>query len=292
MTNIAPMPQVNVKTLADKAMLARLARRRMNTSVRDKALEAHVRHETQDDSVIVTKHLFRVKSCYVRKLISKYDEVYRLHMDSTMPWIDRGPRLLPSKLYFNYMERMRQAIEEVDQLVPFLFRNWGSLVDQDVISRGGTASGHDYPSAATVANAFSIDLQILPLPDTSDFRVDVDDATRDALQGALQEAEQAARADIIRRMLEPVERAVEKLQVPIGEQGSVFRDSLVSNLLGGIHQAKLLNISDDADLSHAIEEIEARVTAVAKPEALRNSVDHRTKAAKELADIMGKLGTL
>jgi hypothetical protein len=264
----------------------------MNTSVRDKALEAHVRHETQDDSVIVTKHLFRVKSCYVRKLISKYDEVYRLHMDSTMPWIDRGPRLLPSKLYFNYMERMRQAIEEVDQLVPFLFRNWGSLVDQDVISRGGTASGHDYPSAATVANAFSIDLQILPLPDTSDFRVDVDDATRDALQGALQEAEQAARADIIRRMLEPVERAVEKLQVPIGEQGSVFRASLVSNLLGGIHQAKLLNISDDADLSHAIEEIEARVTAVAKPEALRNSVDHRTKAAKELADIMGKLGTL
>lgn len=292
MTNVTPMNQVEVKTLADKAMLARLARRRMSTSVRDKSLEAHVRHQTQDDSVVVTKHLFRDKSCYVRKLIHKYDEVYRLHVDMTMPWIDRGPRLLPSHLYFDYMERMRRAIEEVDQMVPFLRSHWDALVDQDVMSRGGTASASDYPSLSNVAGAFGIDLQILPLPDTGDFRVDVDDATRDALQGALEEAEQAARADIIRRMLEPVEKAIEKLSVPIGEQGSVFRDSLVNNLFDGIHKAKLLNISDDADLSRTIEEIEARVSAVAKPDALRNSVDHRKKATQELNDIMGKLGQL
>lgn len=292
MTNVTPMNSVHITTLADKAMLARLSRRRMSTSVRDKALESTVRSQTQDDSITVTKHLFRSKESYVRKLIHKYDEVYRLHIDNTMPWIDRGPRLLPSKLYFNYMEMMRAAIAEVDQMVPYLRSNWHSLVSDDVARRGGTASPHDYPPVSTVLQAFGIDLQILPLPDTGDFRVEVDDGTRDALMGALQEAEQAARADIIRRMLEPVEKAVEKLKVPIGETGSIFRDSMVSNLFEGIQKAKLLNISDDPDLSRAIDEIEARVSAVAKPEALRSDEDHRKKATKELADIMGKLGQL
>lgn len=295
MTNTAQLHNVEIKTLADKAMLARLSRRRISTSVRDKSLEGSVRATTGDDSITVSKHLFKDKNSFVRKLILAFDEVYRLHIENTMPWIDRGPRLLPSKNYMQYMETMRQAIEQVDRMVPYVVDNWSALVDEDIVRRGGTASRGDYPARMKVADSFSVDLQVLPLPDTSDFRVEVDDATRDALQTALEEAEQAARADIIRRMMEPIEKAVAKLSTPIGEQGSIFRDSLLNNLFDGIAQAKSLNISDDPELARQIELIEAKVGEVANPSAaplLREDENRRKQAHDALSDIMGQLGQM
>ena len=293
--SVVQMSQVRVSTLADKAMLARLSRRSLSTTVRDKALEQSVRSSTGDDSITVSKHLFKDKGCEVRKLITQYDEVYRLHIENTMPWIDRGPRLLPSRNYFKYMETMRAAIEKVDKQVPTIRDRWDYLVAQDIARRGGSACVQDYPPAYRVLEAFSVDLQILPLPDTGDFRVDVDEGTRESLRTALEQAEQAARADIIRRMLEPVTKAAEKLATPIGDTGSVFRNSLIHNVYDGIAQAKQLNISDDPELAKQIELIEHKMREVAAPtatEALRTSQARRDKAKAALDDIMGNLGQL
>lgn len=293
--SVAQMNDVRVSTLADKAMLARLSRRSLSTTVRDKSLEQSVRHSTGDDSITVSKHLFKDKNCEVRKLITQYDEVYRLHIENTMPWIDRGPRLLPSKNYFKYMETMRAAIEKVDKQVPSIRDRWDYLVSQDIVRRGGSASVDDYPDAYRVLDAFSVDLQVLPLPDTGDFRVEVDDATRESLKNALEQAEQSARADIIRRMLEPMTKAAEKLATPIGETGSVFRDSLIGNVYEGIHQAKQLNISDDPALHQQIELIEQRMREVAAPAAtwaLREDQKRRDDAKATLDDIMRNLGQL
>lgn len=287
------MDTPKIKTLADRAMLVRLARKRLSVSKRDKDLEAVVRSTHGDDSLTVTKHLFRSKDNMVRDLLRSSDEVYARHAQLTLPWIDRGPRLLPSTQYFDYMQEMRQLMASVQSRVPIITANWKQLVRDDILSRGAAASVDDYPDEYDVPNLFGFDLQVYPLPDTQDFRVDVDPETIASLEDALQHAEQVARNDVIQRMLEPIARAAEKLAVPIGKEGSVFRDSLVSNLFAGIEQAKSLNITEDPALAAMIQEVDTRVkAAVGTPDALRTAQEHRSKAADELNDLLSKLGTL
>ncbi len=289
-TNIS----TRIKTLKDKAMLARLKRKRLTLSKRDKALETTVRAQAGDDSLTISKHLFRDRTSPVRRLIQEYDEVYRLHKDLTLPWVDTGPRLLKSDQYFTYMERMREAMDKVAAKVPSIVNRWGDLVAADIRSRGGRASPDDYPAAYEVEDCFAFDLKVMPLPDASDFRVDVDDDTVAALEEAMVEAEQVARRDVVHRMLEPVARASEKLAVPIGEQGAVFRDSLIHNLEHGVRQARELNISDDPELERIIAEAEQVVGNItqAKPEGLRKVQGKRDEARKQLDDLMDKLGSL
>lgn len=281
----------NIKTLADRAMLVRLTRSRIRTSLRDKTLEEQVRNNTGDSSITVSKHLFRAKGSKVRQMLRAADEVYRLHMEKTLPWVDRGPRLIRNDQYMAYMQDIRAAIHQVDSLRQPIVADWGTLVQNDIRSRGGTASIDDYPTAQDVEQQMSFDVQILPLPDAADFRVDVDDATRRGLERALEEAEQVARRDVMQRMLEPMQRASEKLAVPIGEDGAIFRDSLLENMRAGVEQAQALNVSDDPELSTMIDEIQHQIDAVtASPQSLRTVQKARDEAKARIDDILARVG--
>lgn len=285
----------HVRTLADKAMLVRLARKRLRTSMRDKDLEDTVQSQSGDASLTVTKHLFRDKGNPVRELMRQYDEVYRLHVEQTLPWVDAGPRLLKNSRYIDYMQLMRTAIAKVEAEVPALVAQWDTLVAHDMQSRGARASRDDYPQKDQVGDMFAFDLQCFPLPNVSDFRVEVDDTTKQALDDALHAAELSARQEVINRMMEPMRRAAEKLAVPIGEQGSIFRDSLVENIRDGVKMARELNISDDSTMEQSLADIEQSVTETFGTddkgiEALRHNQTQRDKAAAKLEDIMSRLG--
>lgn len=280
-----------VKTLADKAMLAKLTRRKMSTKRRDLELEQTVRKDTNDDSLTVNKHLFRDKAHPVRQLISLMDEVYTEHTRRTAPWVDRGPRILPSQSYFDYCNAMRERIDEIDRRLPGILNNWGKHVMDDLASRGSRGKLEDYPEESQVAEMFHVDFVIYPLPDVRDFRVDVDPDMAAKLQNAVEEAEAAARSEVLERMLKPLRAAAEKLKVPIGEKGSIFRDSLVENLIDGLEQARLLNIGDD-DLTQIIEQTEAMIKSGVSLDAeqLRGSQPVREATAKQLDNILSNLG--
>jgi hypothetical protein len=191
----------------------------------------------------------------------------------------------------SYSQDMRDAIDALMAKIPALQAQWNTLVQNDIASRGGAASVDDYPDQADLPSMFSFDLHIMPLPDTKDFRVQVDETTKRSLERALKAAEQTARGDILRRMLEPLSKAADKLSVPIGEQGSVFRDSLVENIREGLSQAKSLNIVDDPDLQSIIDRVEDVVErTVSQPDALRTQQTVRDKAKQELDDLLNNLG--
>lgn len=181
----------NIRTLADRAMLVRLSRGSIRTTLRDRDLEDHVRVK---------------KDTLVRQLLRAANEVYRLHMETTLPWVDRGPRMIRNDQYLDYMHGMRNAIAEVDALRRPVVKDWQALVDEDIAFRGA-GSVADYPSIEDVGNRLSFDVQVMPLPTVSDFRVDVDDETRRGLERALEDAEGVARRDVMQRMLEPLQPA-------------------------------------------------------------------------------------
>lgn len=292
-TNQATSISSNIRTLADKAMLVRLARKRLRTSMRDKDIEDTVRQQSGDASLTVTKHLFRDRGNPVRDLMRKYDEVYRLHVEQTLPWVDAGPRLLKNSRYMDYMQLMRGAILSVESEVPALVAQWNQLVQLDINSRGARASVDDYPTKDQVGAMFSFELQCFPLPSSDDFRVVVDDETKQALDDALLEAQATARQEVVERMLKRMRKASEKLAVPIGEEGATFRDSLVENIRDEVKLARELNV--DEGLDSQLAEIEQSVTDTFGTddkaiEGLRRNQTQRDKAKAKLDDIMHRLG--
>jgi hypothetical protein len=106
---------------------------------------------------------------------------------------------------------------------------------------------------------------------------------------AMQDVERAAHNDAVGRMLEPLKRLVDKLNKPIGTDGSIFRDSAIENVVEGCELAKKLLIDASPEV---IGSIDGLVTEMTKYHGswLRESPVVREQAAKKLDDIARQMG--
>lgn len=277
-----------IQTLADKAMLAKLTRRMMRTSMRDLDLEKTVREAAEDSSLTVSKSIFIDKSHPVRQVLSMLGDVYAEHVRRTAPWVDKGPRILPSSQFFTYSKALNDLIAPINALVPRIVAQWDDLVARDLAQRGSRGMLSDYPTADEVAERLSVDYMVYPLPDVRDFRVDIDPDMQSKLDVMVREAEDRVRREAITRMVVPLQRAAEKFAVPIGEKGSVFRDSMLENLRDGLEEAKALNISGDPKLTAAIETAEKLLStkAFAEPDHIREHQVVRDAAKAKIDQIL------
>jgi len=105
------------------------------------------------------------------------------------------------------------------------------------------------------------------------------------LQKQLDDASVNANKHVIKSMLEPMERAIAKLSVPIGNDGSVFRDTLVDNLVEVTERMNKINLSDDATIQGSIDNLRDLISNYASEKGkdlLRSSQTSREKAVTDI----------
>jgi hypothetical protein len=276
-------------TLADSCLLVRLEQRKISTRKRaDKYTEARIRQQENDDSLTINRHLF--KTGPVRDVMVIIRKAYDEHKAMTAPWVDKGPRLLPSNLFDQYAETMERYKDELAQTLPEVLRNWQQYIASDIQRR--TLAGQrsvsvtDYPSQGHAARAFSIEWYCEPVPQSGDFRVDVPEYIKQRNRDRMELAIEGVRADLLRRLLDPLHAAAERLSVPIGEKGAVFRDSLIGNLRTAVEQARALNVGADPAVSDLVNDVETLLRGEARaPDALRNQQQARENAVRKLRSI-------
>lgn len=290
---------LNTLNLSDKAVLVQLSRKRMRTSYRDDEVEGSIRFQYNDESLTAFAHIFQNKinpGNPVRKALQEYDAVYAINKTHTSESHIRGMRILPSNRVFEHMETMNKAMEQVARQVPDLVARWDELVAHDMRCRGARAKLQDYPQAHQVPDMFKFDLRILPLPSHDamplNLSLEVRDMLQESIDSAVADVETNVRADLLKRMLQPIQKAVERLAVPVGQKGTRFHgDSLVNNLRDAVQQAKDLNISDDPDVRTLADQLAAALDAhMPSGEALKHSQTGRDKAKDELQAILDKMG--
>ena len=291
---------MKVHTLADSCMLAVLSRKRLATTRKvDNDTRDSVRTQLGDESLTLNKHLF--KAGPVRELLRLLDRVYDHHKEVTAPYVDRGPRLLPSSKFDEYAEAMNEYELKLAAATAPIIADWERHVADDMADRAskataakaGMISREEYPSAYEAQHMFSMTWKVKPLPVGQDFRTQVPDYVKERLADEMNEAVDIIRADLLKRMLKPVQEAVKKLQIPIGDPGSVFRDSLVENLQSALKTAQDLNVGGDDTLTGAINEMRLIVHGhIGSPDTLRNMQDKREKAAAKLAALTDTLSGL
>lgn len=289
----APAPvQLNVKGLDEKAVLVSVKRRMYSPYKLDK--EESEKYGAGN----VNKHLFEGRDNKVKETISKFTAVYTWVKDNTVPW-STGVDMLNINHYFEFNKGLRERIEDAEKAVEDLYRNWDREVQADLarLMRIATAKGkpslaniNDYPDAEEMRSRFGIDVRYMPVPTTGDFRVGISDEDKASLQRQLEEAESNAARHVIQSMLEPMQRAAEKLSVPIGKDGAVFRDTLIDNMVDVAERMAKVNLSDDSSVLKQINDLKALVGAYANnKDVLRQSPVVRNKAASQIKSLVNQM---
>lgn len=287
-----------MKQLNEKAMLVKLTMRRANLTRRDQTAEAIIQSQMDDQSLIVNSKLFRDKTNPINKIMAEASAVYQYHKSNTLPYIDKGPRILPNNNYMEYTTEMRGRIARVDALLDSYLPNWDTYVQLDIAYRSknqatARAKPEDYPTADDFRTKMGFDLRFSPLPDAKHFLYDIDEADLEVFNSSIKDAERVARVDCIKRMLEPLEHLVEKLLTPIGAEGSIFRDSAIDNVLEGLNVARRLNIDDSSELNEAISHLsQALITTSRFKDSLRESPVVREQAAEKLKAVASRMAGL
>jgi hypothetical protein len=269
--------------LQDKAMLITLSVSCWTARKQDKKVsrEVEAAHNARDAGRY-NKDL--IDKQYLDPLTQYATSIRNYHYKMTLPWMDNGARLLPSKLFRDYSAEMRRMKQEYANLVSKFAQEYPTLVQEARRRLGTMFQPDDYPEASELYGKFDVELDIMPVPDGSDFRVDVGDAERARISQELTDRvvkrQKAAIESAWVRIREGLSRVVDRLSA----KKTVIHDSLIENLEDLSRLLPGLNINDDPNMQHVCDRIVAGL--IVDPQKLRNSATTRARVLSEAQAIL------
>lgn len=215
------------------------------------------------------------------------NQLRAFHYKHTLPWSDKGARILPSKLFMTYQDGFNDLRDKRNAAVDKFIELYPSLV-ADARTRLKTMfDPFDYPDVSQLRQSFGVDLEIMPVPSAEDFRVGVlndqmqSAIRRDILQKLEQRVKQANR-DCWARVNEVVGRIAEQCSKP---KGRIY-DSLMDNARDLALVIDGLNITDDPNITAIGDDLRALIV---DPEDLRKSATTRAAIARLANDILQRV---
>lgn len=243
------------------------------------------------DAVRVHKNLLAGTSA--RKEIADYAAACRMwHNQWTLPWADRGGRLLPTSSFFAYKTEANARRDTFTRMVQEFLGSYPNYVRDAPLAMGALFDASDYPDTQTVASKFDFRLVFSPVPEAGDFRVDVGTAELEELK-----KEYAANFDtrIAEAMREPWDRLHKllttmsaKLTDTEGDDTKKrYHDSLITNASTLCEMLTHLNITKDPQLEAARRQLEA-VMVGADIDTIKEDASVRANLKERLDGILKK----
>ena len=196
------------------------------------------------------------------------------HYANSLPWDDKGSRLLTVANYEHYTEIMDGLRERLVRQRARFIEDYDGYVEQARLDLGKLFRMEEYPSREDLRGKFSIRYRITPVPDADHFIAqlasdDTDRVKRD-IERHIEEQLHDAVGDLYRRLAEAVERVSERLNEDGDGKPLVFRDTMISNVRDLVDVVPRLNIFGDQRLARLCEQVKDRVAGV-EPDSLRPS---------------------
>ena len=156
------------------------------------------------------------------------------HYAQSMPWDDKGSRLLTVANYERYTEVMDGLRERLVRQRARFIEDYDDYVEQARIDLGKLFRIEEYPSKEDLRDRFSIRYRITAVPDADHFIAslasdDTERVKRD-IERHIEEQLHDAVGDLYRRLAEAVERVSERLDEDDNGKPLVFRDTMISNI--------------------------------------------------------------
>lgn len=242
------------------------------------------------DATQTKKNLFAGTS--LRKNIERYAAKVRLyHNQHTLPWADKGERLLPTKLFMDYKQQMNKYETEFDDLCNQFFDNYANLVQEAQGNLSKLFDANDYPPIEDVKLKFGFRRTVKPVPASGDFRLDVPAEDMDELRSEFEKQQQEKLAEAVREPWERLHAQLvsisEKMTEADDDTKKRYHDSFITNPLELCSLLSKLNITNDPKLEEARRQLEITMTG-ANLESLKEDADARSELKSKVDAILGK----
>ena len=207
-------------------------------------------------------------------LTATMSEARSKHYSNSLPWDDKGARLLTVANYEHYTELMDGLRERVVRQRARFIEDYDDYIDQARLDLGKLFRIEDYPSKEDLQGKFAIRYRITPVPDADHFIAqlasdDTERVKRD-IESHIEEQLHGAVVDLYRRFGEAIERVSERLREDDEGKPLVFRDTMISNIRDLVDVVPRLNIFGDETLAQLCAQVKEKIASV-EPDALRPS---------------------
>jgi hypothetical protein len=223
---------------------------------------------TESDAARVNKNLMAGTS--LLKNINDYVAKVRVwHIAQTLPWAEKGPRLLPMKNFFAYKQQLNQMEGNVSALVRTFVDAYPNLVSVAAFKTGGFFNRDDYPSVDEVSRKFSFRYAFTPVPQAGHFILDTHNEVMQEL-ATNYEAEANRRIgeamkDAWGRLHETLKHLSDRMTDAPAEQEDKkkrYHDSMLTNAHELCALLTAFNITSDPNLEQARQDLERTLSGV------------------------------
>ena len=183
----------------------------------------------------------------------------------------------------------RQAVDayrqEFQEEVDAFISRYDFWVDEACARLGTLFDPSDYPPANEVRSRFSVHLDIFPVPEAGDFRVEVAKEEREELIANIQAASQHRQAEANKACYVRVREVLERMKNQCTVERSRITEALVEDVRDLTQVMDDLNVNEDPELSRITREIRDGLVFQAddlrKSPALRKGVQDRASTILE-----------
>lgn len=216
--------------------------------------------------------------------------------ENTFPWSDAGQRLLPSGRLLAFDQRMQQYRDEFNAKVAAFVTAYPTLITAQAMALGAMFKRDEYPSAAEIAHKFDFRMDIMPVPQSGDFRVDVSNEAQAYLEERLKRSGdvrvQRVMDDVRQRLAEHLHRMSERLVTERDDKTGEpkqrrFNDSLVTGAYELCDLIKSLPALQGRDVDTAARALETALNGM-DAQALRDLHETRDEVKAKVDALISK----
>ena len=228
-----------------------------------------------------------------RKRIADYGARARLyHNQTTLPWSDKGSRLLPTSLFMEYKQNMNTIERNMNAMIQDFFTSYDDLVLDAKLHLGSLFNATDYPSIDSLKEKFAFKLVFSPLPESNDFRLDIPQMEMQELSEKYENAFNDRLNDAMRENWDKLHKTLTHLSDKLTEtedENSVkrYHDSLITNATELCGLLTHLNITNDPKLEEACKSLELTMLGV-DIEDIKEHADVRSNVKNKVDEILNK----
>ena len=272
--------------IQNKAMLANLSISRWAARKTDKKVSKEVTqsHGATADSGDFRKSL--VDKAHLQALQTSESTIRAFHYKLTLPWDDDGDRMLPSALFQEYTDQMRNFKLADEKLRREFFAIYPQLVAQARTRLGSMYDPADFPDPSRIPEKFGIKITMKPIPSASDFRVDINNEAAEEIREQITAENDAKFQAAMKECFKRVEKVVTRISETLHQEEPRIFDSMISNARDLVACLPGLNLTADP----ALEELRLQLDdMLVHPDSLRAQPHIRAKTADAADAILAKM---
>ena len=250
-------------SISDRAVLVQLNISSWGTERLDKSQTERINLLNNADSKAGKVHKDLMCGTTLAKDIDLHVGRARLwNNQNTMPWQDRGARLLPTSLFLPYKDEMNSKESKFEAMVNRFIPNYAAAKQTAKNYLGSMYREEDYPDVNDIASKYKWTLSVSPIPSSGHFCLDV---PAEDLENVRKSCDDFVEQKVADAMLKPWEDLHNMLTGMSGKLQEVdelngtpkrFHETFVTNALDLCKLLNHMNITNDPQLDKARQQLE------------------------------------